>query len=244
MDGWQGRLTEELERRRAGNPRYGVRAFARQLGVSPAQLSQMLSGKRPVSRRMADLIMGPLGISEIERRLLEQAHLPDHKPTLEEEHFGLIAHWSHFAILCLAEIKDNRADTRWIARRLNLSHQDAREALERLTRLGLVDTVQGRMRPTHAAWQTTAEVASASVRRSHQLHLALAARKLDDVPVELREFTTITMAVNPQKLKSAKALVKKFKQDMEALLESGKKAEVYALAVQLYPLSDVTGSKP
>ncbi len=45
------------------------------------------------------------------------------------------------------------------------------------------------------------------------------------------------MAVDSEKIPEAKILIKEFRQKMSALLESGKKDEVYQLAVQLYPLS-------
>lgn len=243
MNGWINYLQTELQRRQAANPLYGLRALAKQLAISPAQLSQMLSGKRPVSRKMAAHLAKVLAIPPGEQRMLEDTTPANQKPTLDEEHFGLIAHWAHFAILSLAEIKENKADPRWIARRLGLGHAEVREALERLQRLGLLEIQQGKLKATMAAWQTTPEVASVSVRRSHKTHLELAARKLDEVPVEWREFTTLTMAVNPQKIKQAKVLVKKFKHEMESILESGKKSEVFTLAIQLYPLSDVQQEK-
>ncbi len=50
------RLAAELIARKARNPRYSLRAFARDLRLSHATLSQMLRGRRPISSRAALLL--------------------------------------------------------------------------------------------------------------------------------------------------------------------------------------------
>ena len=47
-------LTLVLEERKVRNPKYSLRAFAQHLDLSPAQLSLILSGKRPVRRSCLD----------------------------------------------------------------------------------------------------------------------------------------------------------------------------------------------
>ncbi len=46
-------LLRAFDERKEKNPRYSLRAFARSLGVSSGQLSEILSGKRPLSHKLA-----------------------------------------------------------------------------------------------------------------------------------------------------------------------------------------------
>ena len=50
-------LKKELTQRQSNNPAYSLRAFARFLEISPATLSQIISGKRGVSVKRLDHIM-------------------------------------------------------------------------------------------------------------------------------------------------------------------------------------------
>ena len=53
-------LQRELERRCQSNPKYSLRAFAKALKMSPAALSYMLTGKRPVSKKTVKKIVDRL----------------------------------------------------------------------------------------------------------------------------------------------------------------------------------------
>ena len=62
-------------------------------------------------------------------------------------------------------------------------------------------------------------------------------KKLESVDVEEREFTTVTMASSPKKIKKAKLLIREFKRKLMEYMEEGEKTEVYTLAIQLFPLT-------
>src|SRR4051812_37760608 len=63
-------LGEELARRIGNNPRYSQRAFARQLGMSPGELSEILRGKRSLSLKSALKIARSLGLNSSETKHL------------------------------------------------------------------------------------------------------------------------------------------------------------------------------
>ena len=58
--------------RKEKNPRYSLRAFARSLGVSSGQLSEILSGKRPLSHKLARRISIALTLTDDESQKLLQ----------------------------------------------------------------------------------------------------------------------------------------------------------------------------
>ncbi len=69
-------LERELRARVARNPRYSIRAFARDLGISPASLSQILRGIQIPSVRIADRIVRTLGLSDHEAAEFRRSIVP------------------------------------------------------------------------------------------------------------------------------------------------------------------------
>jgi transcriptional regulator with XRE-family HTH domain len=63
-------LISTFNERKEKNPRYSLRAFARSLGVSSGQLSEILSGKRPLSHKLARRIAIALALTEEESQKL------------------------------------------------------------------------------------------------------------------------------------------------------------------------------
>src|SRR5205823_2962609 len=101
---------------------------------------------------------------------------------------------------------------------------------------GLLAREADRLRATDG-WTTTHDVPSGALRRYHAQLLELAARALEDVPVELRDVTAMTMAIHPAKLPLAKEEIKRFRRRLARLLEDESATEVYHLTIQLVPVS-------
>jgi uncharacterized protein (TIGR02147 family) len=241
-------LTDELARRRAKNPRYSLRSFARLLKIPPGRLSELLSGKRAFTEdhlaRIADaLALDPETRARLATAFVEGNHtltLSDRfeaKHTLTADEFALIAEWPHYAILSLMHTRDFRPDPAWIARRLGLPPNAVRGYLARLERLGLVRRVAGGLKRTHAALKTSTDIVAPALRHAHRQSLAQAIEALDEVPLERRDVTSVTMAIDPSRLSEAKRKIAEFSRAMEALLESGPRTEVYNLNIQLVPVT-------
>lgn len=128
------------------------------------------------------------------------------------------------------------ADARGLALRLGIAETEVSEALKRLLRLELIDTSSGLLKRTCAPITTSRDRASASLRRHHKQMLERAAQSLDDVPVELRDIGSITMAIDVNKIAEAKERINEFKTDMSRLMEQANPNAVYNLGIQLFPL--------
>src|SRR5580698_8295148 len=77
-------LEEELSRRAEVNPRYSLRAMARALGIEPGALSEILSGKRVPSYKMAQKILAALELEpETQTQFLESLAQTHRKRGLE-----------------------------------------------------------------------------------------------------------------------------------------------------------------
>lgn len=241
-------LNAELTQRQTKNPRFSLRSFAHMLEVSPAQLSQVLSGKRPLTRKMALKFSKQLKLSPLEEKSFvssiqfnhEENSLTEGRIELKEDEFKLISDWYHFAILSLAELKDNKANVHWISKRLNISLREAAEAYHRLLRMGLIkETSSGRFEQVGSPIITSNDVLSRSIQKNHIQILGLAQQKIESTPVEMRDYQSVTMAINTNNLSKAKKYIREFKRNLSTLLEKGNKSEVYTLSIQLFPLSQL-----
>lgn len=62
-------IQNEFEKRRIRNPSYSLRAFARDLSVSPSRLSEVINGKRGISNLLAQKIMEGLKIEGVDAEI-------------------------------------------------------------------------------------------------------------------------------------------------------------------------------
>jgi uncharacterized protein (TIGR02147 family) len=78
-------------------------------------------------------------------------------------------------------------------------------------------------------------VPSSALRQLQLELLDKARRAIETVPIEERDCTSITMAVEPARLPEAKKMIQRFRRRMAAYLNTGQGSEVYHLTVQLTP---------
>jgi uncharacterized protein (TIGR02147 family) len=248
----QKALTQAFLESRARNPAFSLRAFARKLKLSPSAVSEILKGKRRISREMAGRLTETLCLNPREARALlslfprpkgESQSAPESEfLELSVDHFHMVSSWHHFAILSLAETRGFKGEARWIAGRLGLRTTEAQEALDRLERLGLLKRVpksKGALAPTGAQYSTPDGTPSAALRKAHGDNLELARKSLERDDVSERDFTSMTMAIDPARLPVAKGMIREFMGTLADYLESGPKAEVYKACFQLFPLTEL-----
>ncbi len=236
--------------RRSRNPGYSLRAFARQLAIGAPALSEILKGKRRVSPMMASKLAQRLCLSPEDKAKLLGSDNPQERAStksrrmlqrrlqLETDAYHAISDWYHYAILSLTETRAFRSEPRWVAQRLGITEGQAKGSIDRLMRIGcLRRDRRGRYVPTGAGVTSPDGVVDLSVRKSHYQNLDLARQSLDLNPLDERDFTAITMAVDVTKIPEAKAMIRDFRDKLCRFLEGGDKVEVYRACIQLFPLS-------
>lgn len=246
-------LVKELANRARRNPAYSLRSFSKSLGISAPSLSQIISGKRTLSRGAALKIIERCAMSPEQAQAFLASSLGEgwgealkkidplfSGPEFEElelESFRVISDWYHYAILSLGELPDNRASAEWIAGELEISSKQASAAFQRLLKLGVI------ARRGKGFYQCRPQLAvptqgfTTAIRKYHQqnLHKAEEALSGSDAPLEL--FSAITMAVDESQLPKARELIRQFRRRICRLMEAGQGERVYTLAVQLFPIS-------
>lgn len=248
-------LTSELNRRQAGNPRYSLRAFARALETDAGDLSRLLAGKMPLGPDVARRLADALGLQGNEARLFVESALEQQKqrraqhtlPQAEAEvtetphlvdhqDFALISSWYHYAILELTYVDGFRSDVPWIARRLGISRLEARDAVARLLRLGLLRDDGGVYVKTEKTIHTALNQTAPSVRQHFRQILDLAATSLERDEVGSRNMSGMTIPIDLAKVGAAKVMIAEFTQKLCDFLATGAKTDVYQLAICLFPL--------
>jgi transcriptional regulator with XRE-family HTH domain len=226
------------------NSSFSLRAFAKKIDVSSGELSEIFSGKRNVSLNKAKKIASKLILSPDEKMKLFSTFLEDEDELFSGPNRELVDQYElnsdplHFAILSLFELDNFKSDESWIAEQLGLSLKESNLKLERLKRLNVIITdTNGQILPTGKSFTTTDNIKNMSVRKAHFENLKLAEHALETRDLEERDFTAITMPIDPAKMNEAKIMIRKFRDELSLFLESGKKTEVYKMNIQFFPLT-------
>lgn len=244
-------LQNQFQDRRKRNPNYSLRAFARTLKIPASSLSQLLLGKRPLTLKAALKIADRFDISPRERQeflqsvieektsVLQLSQKEQRYQELENETFTAISDWYHYGILSLGEIKPNYCDPVWVSDQLGISRREAKDALERLFKLGLLKKVGRGFKQCTGPLDIQSPNRSLALRKYHRQNLQMAENALDNEPMDFRDFNSITMAIDVSKIPEAKKAIKRFRDEIADILESGNPSRVYTLAIQLFPISKI-----
>ncbi len=81
------------------------------------------------------------------------------------------------------------------------------------------------------------ELTTGAHRRHQKQILEKSIASLENTPIAKRNHTSMTMAIDPALLPEAKRRMEKFTQELCDFLESGKRKQVYEMAVNLFPMS-------
>ncbi len=250
-------LQAEFLKRCRKNQRYSLSAFARALRIDVSTLAKLLKGQRPMGRLVIRRLGERLGLApkQIQAFLIvrQQARAPQAaRDSVDPDYqqinldtFQIISDWYHYAILELMTVKGFRGEPQWIARALEISPAEAAIAIERLVRVGLIEIKEnGKWIDRSDGFTTTIgnPFTAAAFRNLQAQVLKKALVALEETPFELRDQTSMTMAIDPARLPEAKEVIKRFRREMnQFFVECGNPSQVYHLGVSLYPVTKIKG---
>jgi uncharacterized protein (TIGR02147 family) len=252
-------LRHELENRAQHNPNYSLRAFARDLKLSPSRLSEIFSGKQGLSPNAAQKIADCLGYSgeererfcnlvtsvharsrkdrEVAKVRLKETENDDEIHLLRMDAFKVISDWYHLAILEMISLKWYKNDTRQLARKLGITEIQAELAIDRLIRLKLLERQGDKLVPLKGPGLIPGGVPSESIKKFHSQILDQGKEALVLQGIDEREFQVAIIAVDRSKLREAKEDIEKFRRKFcKRMDESPNKDGLYCLAVQFFNL--------
>lgn len=210
-------LKEELEARQRRRPQYSLRAFARDLEISPSFLSEFLSGRQGMSRERSVWVSRKIGLSQDQTshfwELLQAkfGRCPQERKAasvradrrakntssrLSVERFKVIADWHHFALLELLSLPDRVFSRLELARLLRITEIQVDQAIQRLMDLDMVTALAGdRFQVNSEVTISGDEGANEALRRAHQQMLEYQIVALENKPMEERESLAVTLSV-------------------------------------------------
>lgn len=254
-------LKQQLEMRTAKNANYSLRAFARDLGLSPSRLSEVMNKKKGLSAMAATLLADKLGLTEKEKDffllsvkaqharsskdkteatdILDKKLIPAKKnKQLEAREFEQAHNWYHTAILELTELKDCQHTVEWFAKKLKLKKVIVKNAIERLEKIGWLVNIDGVYKSVDEQSETTFDIPSNAIKKYHEEILKKAEHSLMTDSVLEREFLNMTLAFSQDHMTEAKEAIRAFQKDFADKFypKQQDRDSVYQLSVQLFRL--------
>ncbi len=214
-------LRKEYSLRLTRRPYYSMRAFARDLGLSPSSLSDFLKGKMGFTQGRALLLAKKIGLSSEEadhwidvlemhygrstedRKLAKgrvRGRVRDRQSQMSLDRFRIVADWYHFALLELIGIRGPLLDEKSAARQLGILVGEVHRSLKRLEAVGL-------LAKTAEGWQVQENTSfvgnhtpQAAIKQYHMQMMGKAQEALETQSLEEREFNSVIFSINKKDL--------------------------------------------
>jgi len=190
-------------------------------------------GPRDQTLFMESLLRRKTSIDDIQISPLDDRFM------LDESYYKALAEWEHFAVLELFELSGFQCNPAEVATRLNVTPNRAEVVIQNLLMCGLlIQNSEGQLNRAHASVRTTEDIRSQALMESHKETLQMGIVKLEEIEVDMRDYSSTTVAMDLNKLTEAKTIIREFRQKMAALLRDGDKTDLYQLAIQFFPLTN------
>lgn len=240
------------------NPRFSLRSLAKSLGVPASNLSSFMSAKRQFSMKTLEAITKKMILNPEERKdVLNRANalmiekLKKSKSstshyssqTLTEEDCLELNQWYYYALRSLMTLPQFKSDSEWIAAQLGLTTHQVDLAIKKMLKLKLIQVNNdGSITKTSKHLKTpdttikNPEVRKV-LRKIHEQSIQHTIHSLHHDDVSKRDITWVNIPTNSLKIEKARELIRKFQDDMLALLEDDSEDSVYRLTVQFCPVA-------
>ena len=234
---------------------FSVRARSKNLvGCSPALISQVLKGQRKLKRDQLLNFAKVFGLtttevnhidnllkSEQTQGALSDFSIPTTETTKKVPKNHLLADWLHPYVKDLIELKDFKLDVKWMLQHLGFAATPPKieKSVQFLLKEGFWrKTPEGKIVPEEAAVVTTNEIPNEKIKAFHKQALKIAAKGLEEFPVNRRKASTILVAVNEDSKEELKALINKFQSDLVSFMESHSqdKDELMQVTIHMTPI--------
>ncbi len=257
-------MKDTLHERIQANPLYSLRAFARDLELSPASVSLVLNGKKGLSQKAAERIVAALDLPEREgdvfKTLVKLNHSRNESEkavakakllhwrseekalTLTHDIFRATSEWYHFAILQLTQLSGFQSNSKWISKKLGVSETETEQALQRLVRLGLLIQKNGRYRP-HKSITLYDSSSSTIALRKYQRQIMQKA--FDAIESQSLDQRFLSSSLIPIKRANFKKVIERIKKSIDEIVKNETTSEgdaeaIYAISTQFFEIAKAT----
>ncbi|RYZ92248.1 MAG: TIGR02147 family protein [Proteobacteria bacterium] len=254
-------LQQRLEELTDRNPSYSLRAMARDVGLAPSLLSDVINSKRGISPERAIGVAQSLKLSKLDSEIfvllvqlegttaqsvrdqltariseLKQSSEPS---MLSSEQFQLLTSWVNFPVLESVDLLGEDFNAANVALKLGVDEQTAAESIELLLRAGLITlAADGRFQKTNRRLQLSSIGPNYPLRHYHREMLKLASDALESQSNEEKFVGTATFSIASSDLPRANEILEDAFTRITALAKHSEgKDSIYHLGVQMFRLS-------
>lgn len=251
-------LKFEFEARKKRRPHYSLRAFARDLELSPSALSEYLNGKLTFSEERVlqvckkiqlkttqrehwlDLIRMESSSSKADRELAAvkvKARSSQEKGTIALHLFQVVSDWYHYALLELIDVDTKYQDHKTAAKALGIDTKTVKESWERLIQVGLAEKKDGVYKASSLATFAGEDIPSAALRNYHAGLISKSLIAQEEQTIDKKEFISIVFSFKSEDMKAIKDELYQFQVDLtNRYAQKKNKDSVYCLSTQLFNL--------
>lgn len=248
-------IRNEFQKRALRNTNYSLRAFARDLGITSGNLSDLLNKKVGMSQSKATCIVSKLNLQEEDQKLflklielssatneekreevkLQLRNYDSSYITIHDDYYHVLTEWFYFALVELVRVIDFKNDDQWISHRLNIPKELVRPAIERLKRVELLQETEGTLIQTYDYFISPSGTPSDTAKKFHKQILSKAIEAVEKQKIEERNFTSGFLRVRTSDLPGIAQKIKEFRRQLATEVESGDSHDsVYAFSIQFF----------
>ena len=237
-------LKEELVIRQSSNALYSERAFAASIGLSPSFFKLLLQKKRNLSVQRAADVAHSIGWDETKIETfvgVVKSQTPcdyrdkrgKHKK-IELNTFSEIADLHCFAIIELLKTAKSPLSIEDISQRLSISIEQSNQMVHRLFELGFISKgKKGRYKSIEK--YEVPSMSSEVIQRYHKQVLEKASQAAQQ-PTDVREYRSLTLAFDSERMTEAKKAIEKFMVDFDRKFGTGDRDSVYQFTMAFFRL--------
>jgi uncharacterized protein (TIGR02147 family) len=254
-------LHKKYYERKQRNHSYSIRAFARDLSMSPAHLSEILAAKanlsiasaKTVSRKMyrtpteAQYFCDLVAIESSDDQMASEARrrLGSGKASpltcdVSPEAFVPISEWYYYAIIDSLHMSHIRSDQE-LAKFLNLERETVQFALKKLMTANLIErdpNTDNWYRPVQFRVDTMSPAPAVALRRYHEQLIQKAKVAVKEQTSDERSLNSMTLVFDPSRYQEAAADLRTFAQEFQNKYSMDDAKTLYALTMQFFKLGE------
>jgi len=265
---YQKYLRDFYEEKKQGNPYMSYRYLGGRMELDPGFLLKVLQGKHHLAKHSIDQVCAYLKFSDPEARYFETLvsynkaksaadikmyfeklmtlREPHLKP-LEEFQYAFYQKWYHSAIHALLFIYEFQGGKyKKLASLLSpaITAAQAKESIELLTKIGMVKCGEdGIYRPADPFVTSGERWRSAAVKDFQKETINLSAQSLELHPREMRDISTVTVALSQKDLPEIRDRISKLRKSILTLDNENEPDTVFQINVQVIPLTVPLGGE-
>ena len=241
-------LSTILAQRKVKNTHYSLRAFARDLELSPAYLSLVLNKKTPLKDEKIKQIIPKIfkdkktqtywlnQLKEIPHRFFYKGDIPTYQKVSPK----IKIKWVHYAILECFNLKNFESNTQWISKQLGISIEDVERSLDELLTIGALIEKDGKLIHQDISFSIYDGSTDDDKKNLQKNYLQMSQHAIDDFPLSKRDHSSMTIAINEEHISHIKNRIKNFRRELCCelnKLSNNQADQVYQMQFSVFPLT-------